>query len=193
MCWAETQEEREPCLITPASSKIEIRGGGHATRQINSIVAPGVAASKLVSVEVYTPGGNWSSYPPHKHDAHKSQGDEVTEAELEELYFYKFRQKEGFAFQRVYTADGTLDQTLTPRNNDIVLVPRGYHPVSAAPGYDCYYLNFLAGSSQSLACSDDPDHSWVKQTWSEKDPRLPLVSHAMEERQSASLTTRQTR
>ena len=83
--------------------------------------------------------------------------------------------------QRVYTADSRLDETITARNNDAVLVPEGYHPVASAAGYNTYYLNFLAGSAQSLANTDDPEHDWVKATWREKDPRVPLVTMAMEQ------------
>lgn len=182
--WTPVTSEKvyEPKLVTPQDSEIEIRGGHNATRQINSILPPGFPCHRLVCVEVYTPGGNWSSYPPHKHDVHleDAQG-RLREADLEEVYFYKFDKPQGFAFQRVYAPDGSFDVTVTARTDDLVLIPEGYHPVSAAYGYTCYYLNVLAGSAQSLANSDDPDHAWVKETWDEKDPRLPIVSHAMEE------------
>jgi 5-deoxy-glucuronate isomerase len=132
-------------------------------------------------VEVYTPSGNWSSYPPHKHDVHREdeQGN-IVEADLEEIYFYKMEQADGYAYQRVYTGDGRLDELLMARHNDLVLVPEGYHPVVSAHGYTTYYLNFLAGSAQSLANTDDPAYTWVKETWQEKDPRLPLVTLEME-------------
>ena len=103
------------------------------------------------------------------------------EADLEEVYFYKIDRPQGYAIQRVYTADARLDETITARDNDAVLVPEGYHPVASAAGYTTYYLNFLAGSAQSLANSDDPDHAWVKSTWREKDPRAPVVTMAMEQ------------
>jgi len=181
--WVPTDRDYPARLITPQDSQIEIRGGRGATRQINSIIPPGFPCHRLVCVEVYTPGGNWSSYPPHKHDVHREdpQGN-LLEADLEEIYFYKFDKPEGFAFQRIYAHDGTFDVALIARDNDLVLVPEGYHPVSAAYGYTCYYLNFLAGSAQSLANSEDPAHRWVKSTWDEKDPRLPLVHPEMEER-----------
>ncbi|MBS1956128.1 MAG: 5-deoxy-glucuronate isomerase [Cyanobacteria bacterium SZAS-4] len=179
--WTPTDEDHPAQLITPEQSKIEIRGGGNATRQINSIVPPGFDCHKLVCVEVFTPGGNWSSYPPHKHDLHKEVQDQLVEADLEEIYFYKFNRKGAFACQRVYTDDRSLDESIVATNNDVVLIPEGYHPVSAAYGYDCYYLNFLAGSAQSLAATDDPEHAWTRQTWNTKDPRVPLVTHAMEE------------
>lgn len=180
-CWVPTTEDHQARLITPSDFTIEIRGGGNATRQINSIIPPGFDCHRIVAVEVYTPGGNWSSYPPHKHDEHREDAaGRVLEADLEEVYYYKIQQPAGFAVQRVYTADRALDATVVARDNDIVLVPAGYHPVSAAPGYTCYYLNFLAGTAQSLANSDDPDHAWVKAAWGPRDPRVPLVTHAME-------------
>ncbi len=180
-CWVATSEDHPARLITPRDSEIEIRGGGRATRQINTIIAPGFDCHRIVAVEVYTPGGNWSSYPPHKHDVHREDAaGHVLEADLEEFYYYKIERAAGFALQRVYTADRALDVTVVARDNDIVLVPEGYHPVGAAHGYTCYYLNFLAGTAQSLANSDDPDHAWVKTTWEPRDPRVPLVTHAME-------------
>ncbi len=179
--WVKTDEDHPARLITPDDSPIEIRGGNNATRQINGIIPPGFDCHRLIVVEVYTPGGNWSSYPPHKHDVHRvdSQGN-IVEADLEEIYYYKLDKPEGFAFQRVYNDSRSIDAVMTAQDNDIVLVPEGYHPVSAAYGYNCYYLNILAGSAQSLANSDDPAHAWAKTTWTTPDLRLPLVTHAME-------------
>ena len=172
-------------LVTPPEVEIEIRGAGNVTRQINKMIPPGFPASRLVVVEVYTPSGNWSSYPPHKHDEHiVDTSGTILEADLEEVYFYKIDRPEGFAYQRIYTPDRTIDELVLARDSHLVLSPRGYHPVVAAPGYNCYYLNMLAGSAQSLAATDDPEHTWVKETWKEKDPRLPLVSLDMEEKRS---------
>lgn len=180
---APTEEDHEPRLVTPRDIAVEIRGSDHATRQINSIIPPGFPCQRLVVVEVYTPGGNWSSYPPHKHDVHRLNADgSVLEADLEEVYFYKLDRPEGFAVQRVYTdpdsplqqAGHPIDELLLARNNDAVLVPEGYHPVSSPPGYTTYYLNILAGSAQSLANSEDPRHVWVKQTYQTPDPRVPV-------------------
>lgn len=184
---APTDQDHEPRLVTPQDVEVEIRGGDHATRQINSILPPGFPCQRLVVVEVYTPGGNWSSYPPHKHDVHKiDQADNVLEADLEEIYYYKLDRPEGFAFQRVYTAPESplqrvgfpIDAVLLARNNDVVLVPEGYHPVSSPPGYTTYYLNVLAGSAQSLANSEDPDHAWVKETYQSQDLRVPIYDIA---------------
>jgi 5-deoxy-glucuronate isomerase len=171
VCGARASRKFPAALIHPSSVEVEIRGGANATRQINHIMKPDFPADRLLVVEVYTPSGNWSSYPPHKHDVHNPPG----EVDLDEIYFYKISQPEGFAIQRVYTKDGKLDETLTVRDNELVLIPEGYHPVVAAHGYDCYYLNVLAGSARSMAASDDPDYAWVRGTWNAKDPRLPLV------------------
>lgn len=178
--WCRGEGTHPAHLVTPQDVQIEIRGGGNATRQINSLFPPGFNCHRLVAVEVYTPSGNWSSYPPHKHDVHRVNGNEILEADLEEIYFYKLSRPEGYAIQRVYTPDGRLDELIMARHNHIVLVPEGYHPVASAHGYTTYYLNFLAGSAQSLANSDDPAHAWIKQTWSDKDPRVPVVTLEME-------------
>jgi 5-deoxy-glucuronate isomerase len=182
-CWVPTDQDHAPRLVTPQDSQIEIRGGGNATRQINSIIPPGFPCHRIVAVEAYTPAGNWSSYPPHKHDVHREDAaGKVLEADLEEIYFYKLKPANGYAYQRVYTDDRATDALLLAQHHDVVLVPEGYHPVVTAHGFDCYYLNFLAGSAQSLANSDDPAYAWVKTQWrpENRDPRLPLVWHEME-------------
>ncbi len=184
--WCASDQDFPAALVTPAQVTTEIRGGANATRQISGLLNPGFACQRLVAVEVYTPSGNWSSYPPHKHDAHRVAPDgTLLEADLEEIYFYKIAPAgqtvpdgAGYALQRVYTADGGLDETVLARTDDVVLVPEGYHPVVSAHGYHTYYLNFLAGSAQSLANMDDPAHAWVKATWNTQDPRLPLVTRA---------------
>lgn len=182
-CWVQTDRDYPLQLVTPQDSKIELRGGGNASRQINSILPPGFNCHRIVAVEVYTPGGNWSSYPPHKHDVHRVGPDgALLEADLEEIYFYKIDRPEGYAYQRVYNDSGSIDGLMQARHHDTVLVPEGYHPVVSAHGYTTYYLNFLAGSAQSLANVDDPVYAWVKADWARAgiDPRLPIVSHAME-------------
>jgi 5-deoxy-glucuronate isomerase len=180
---APTDQDHPPRLVTPSDIEIEIRGGDNATRQINNIIPPGFPCHRLVVVEVYTPGGNWSSYPPHKHDVHRTdQAGRVLEADLEEVYFYKLDRPEGFAFQRIYTAPESplqragfpIDAVLLARDNDAVLVPEGYHPVTSPPGYTTYYLNVLEGSAQSLANSEDPRYTWVKGSYRSHDPRVPI-------------------
>ncbi len=174
--WCETDQDHPPVFKRPEESAIEIRGGDNATRQINSLIEPGFDCHRLVSVEVYTPSGNWSSFPAHKHDERTlDDSGNIKEARLEEVYFYKINKAQGFAIQQIYTADRSLNEIAVARNNDVVLVPKGYHPVVAGHGYDVYYLNFLTGSDQSLANSDDPDHRWIYHSWKGKDPRLPMV------------------
>ncbi|HYR91896.1 MAG TPA: 5-deoxy-glucuronate isomerase [Terriglobia bacterium] len=165
LCFSRAETVFPAHLITPDEVEVEIRGGGNATRQINHILKPEFRAQRLMVVEVFTPSGNWSSYPPHKHDVH----DPPAEVDLEEIYYYKIDRPEGYAIQRIYTADRKLDATLTVRDGELVLVPEGYHPVAAAHGYTIYYLNALAGSARSMAASDDPDYAWVRQTWNTKE------------------------
>jgi 5-deoxy-glucuronate isomerase len=158
-------------LITPDQIEVEVRGGGNATRQVCKILGPEDSADRLIVVEVYTPAGNWSSFPPHKHQIHNPP----TEVDLEEIYYYRIDRPEGYAIQRVYSYDGERDATLTVRDGELVLIPDGYHPVVAAHGYNVYYLNALAGSARSLAASLDPNYAWVASAWTETDPRVPFV------------------
>jgi len=181
--WVLTDEDHEPWLIQPQDVHTSIRGGDNVSRQINDLLPPGSPVHRLILVEVYTPGGNWSSYPPHKHDVHiEDEGGNLVEADLEEVYFYKIDRPDGYAYQRVYTDENSplhqagypIDALVRAQNNCAVLIPEGYHPVVSAPGYTTYYLNVLAGSAQSLANQDDPLHSWVKDSYTGVDPRLPL-------------------
>jgi 5-deoxy-glucuronate isomerase len=170
-CYCRAEDVHPPALISPENVRIEIRGGANATRQINHILTPEFPAHRLLIVEVYTPSGNWSSYPPHKHDVHNPP----EEVDLEEIYYYRVDRPEGYAIQRVYSRDRKLDETLTVRDGELVLIPEGYHPVVAAHGYNVYYLNVLAGSARSMAAVDDPDYAWVRHSWTYQDDRLPLV------------------
>ncbi|HEX5024707.1 MAG TPA: 5-deoxy-glucuronate isomerase [Agriterribacter sp.] len=180
ICWVATDEDHPAYLKRPEEAAIEFRGGDNANRQINSLLQPGFDCHKIVCVEVYTPAGNWSSYPAHKHDERKIDNNgNVLEAALEEIYFYKIDKPNGFAIQQVYTDDRSLDEVIKVHNNEAVLVPRGYHPVVAGHGYNVYYLNFLAGSDQSLANTPDPQQEWIFGTWKGQDPRLPMVTAEM--------------
>lgn len=170
-CRVPSHAKHDAKLITPTDVVSSLRGGGNASRQIVDVIAPAFPADKLMVIEVYTPGGNWSSYPPHKHDVHNPPG----EVDLDEIYYYRIAKPEGFAFQHLYSGKHGADQTLKLRDGDAVLVHSGYHPVVAGPGYDVYYLNFLAGSSRALAVTEDADHVWLRSTWNATDPRLPLV------------------
>lgn len=167
----------EPVVISPDASMVEVRGAGHATRQVTHIMRPDFPADRLLCVEVYTPGGNWSGWPPHKHDV----DDFPAEAVLEETYYYQMRRPEGWGIQRLYQKDGTRDDMWAVRNGDLVLMPDGYHPFSAPPLYDAYYLNFLAGDRRTMANREDVDLAWVRQTFASTpaDPRLPLVTSAV--------------
>ncbi len=153
-------------LIEPASMRVEERGSGQTARRVHHLLPPSEPASRLILFEVYTPGGNWSSYPPHKHDTQ----DPPRESLLEELYYYRFARPQGFAFARVYTPDRSLDEALTPMDGDVVLVPRGYHPVGMPAGYDGYYLNVMAGPTRAWHFIVDPDHAWLTD-WSPDAPR----------------------
>ena len=172
-CRAPSSARLGPRIITPADCREEIRGGGNCTRQIVDVIRPEFSADKLLICEVYTPSGNWSSYPPHKHDVHNPP----QEVDLDEIYYYRVSKQEGYAFQRLYDAAGTRDDTLTLTDGDLVLIKDGYHPVVAAHGYDVYYLNVLAGSARSMAASDDPRYAHLRKTAAalEHDPRVPLV------------------
>jgi 5-deoxy-glucuronate isomerase len=171
-CRVPSNAKLQPKLITPKDVTSGLRGGGNASRQIVDIIKPDFPADRIVVIEVYTPGGNWSSFPPHKHEVHNPP----TEVDLDEIYYYRIdRPKEGFALQRLYASDNSSDVTVRAVDGDAVLVRSGYHPVVAGPGYNVYYLNFLAGTSRTLAVTEDPNHAWLKTTWKELDPRLPLV------------------
>ena len=159
-------EVRVTRLVEPGDMRVEERGSGQTARRIHHLLPPDAEAGRLILVEVFTPGGNWSSYPPHKHDTE----DQPRESYLEELYLYRFARPEGFAFARVYTADRTLDQAITPMDGDAVLVPRGYHPVGMPAGYDGYYLNVMAGPTRLWHFTLDPDHAWLMD-WDPTKPR----------------------
>jgi 5-deoxy-glucuronate isomerase len=173
ICGARCERRREPVLVRPEDAEVEVRGAGNATRQINHIVKPEFPAERLLVVEVFTPSGNWSSYPPHKHDEDRPP-DEVV---LEETYYFRTAKPEAFAVQRLYSPRHGLDVTATVRDGDLMLVPYGYHTTAAAHGYDLYYLNALAGERRSMAAADDPDLAWIRAAWDElePDPRVPLV------------------
>ncbi len=164
---------------------VTVRGAGNATRQVTDFGVPGVwdHAERLVACEVLTPDGNWSSYPPHKHD-------EATECEVvnEEIYYFRIAGPDGrtpsptgFGSHRTYTADRGVDEHVEVRDGDVFLVPRGYHgPCVAAPGYPMYYLNVLAGPApeRSMAFCDDPAHTWIRDSWAtqQTDPRCPMTT-----------------
>jgi|TARA_B100001996_G_scaffold336876_1_gene288420 5-deoxy-glucuronate isomerase len=183
--WCQAENEYEPKLLLPENTPMVIFGGDNATRQFNDLVPPGFGCSRIVSREVYTPSGNWSSFPAHKHDTRiLDNSGNLIEPQQDETYFYKFQKPEAYAIQQIYTKDEDnpaepLDEIYKVKNNEVVLIPRGYHPVVAAHGYHCYYLNFLAGTDQSLNNTPDSDHEWIYSSWKGKDERLPLVTSKM--------------
>jgi 5-deoxy-glucuronate isomerase len=157
ICTAPGSGAGAPRVIAAAQMPIEERGAGTNSRRVRNVLPETEPADSLLITEVYTPGGHWSSYPPHRHDA--SEGATMTL--LEETYYHRTSPEGGFAFQRVYTDDRTLDEAIAVEDGDVVLVPRGYHPVGAAHGYDLYYLNVMAGPERRWAFRNDPAHAWI--------------------------------
>ena len=164
---------------------VELRGSGPATRQVNNFMSPEAwpGADKLMCVELITPDGNWSSYPPHRHD-----DSPECPVNNEEIYYFRIGlagtsdySVDGFGMHRTYTPDGSIDVNVVIHDGDVFCVPRGYHgPCIAAPGYPMYYLNVLAGpgGERSMAFCDDPTHHWVRDTWADMatDPRCPMTT-----------------
>ena len=143
--------------IDAARMSREVRGSGTNTRYVRNILPETEPADSLLVVEVITPGGHWSSYPPHKHDT-ATAGEETA---LEETYYHRVQPPQGFAIQRVYTDDRSIDETVAVEDGDVVMVPRGYHPVGAPHGYDVYYLNVMAGPKRNWIFRNDPAHEWI--------------------------------
>jgi 5-deoxy-glucuronate isomerase len=184
---ARAERRFDPAYVAAADVPVEVRGAGQATRQVTNFLAPGAfdAVDRLICVEVLTPDGNWSSYPPHKHD--DTPG---SLANNEEIYYFRIGRAgttatsgEGFAVHRTYTADGSIDETVVVRDGDAFLVPRGYHgPCVAAPGYPLYYLNVMAGPNpeRTMAIVDDPAYAWIRASWDAVPPdsRVPMTGAA---------------
>jgi 5-deoxy-glucuronate isomerase len=173
-------DRRLPPRYGPAEEvPIEIRGAGVCTRQVTNFLSPESwpHADRLMAVELLTPDGNWSSYPPHRHD-----DSPECPVNNEEIYYFRIAGgSDGFGVHRLYTTDGEIDDTVVVRDGDVFLIPRGYHgPCIAAPGHTMYYLNVLAGPSgeRSMAFCDDPTHHWVRESWATMttDPRVPMTS-----------------
>ena len=181
---ARAKRRFEPAYVAAREVPVETRGAGPATRQVVNFMSPEgfPHADRLICVEVLTPDGNWSSYPPHKHD---DTPDSL--ANNEEIYYFRVgvsgstsTSRDGFALHRTYTDDGTIDVTVVVRDGDVFLVPRGYHgPSVAAPGYPLYYLNVMAGPNpqRTMAIVDDPSYAWIRSSWDglATDSRCPLT------------------
>ncbi|EHL99665.1 putative 5-deoxy-glucuronate isomerase [Acetobacteraceae bacterium AT-5844] len=157
VCTAPAQGRLSARLIPPEDVGAETRGQGTNTRHVRNILPVTAEAESLLVVEVITPGGHWSSYPPHKHD----ENDPPRETALEETYYHRLQRPGGFALQRVYTDDRSLDETIAVGDGDVVLVPRGYHPVGAPHGFDLYYLNVMAGPVRDWKFTMAPEHAWL--------------------------------
>ncbi|MNS61683.1 5-deoxy-glucuronate isomerase [compost metagenome] len=145
----------------------EVRGAGTNTRHVRNILPETQPAEGLLVVEVITPGGHWSSYPPHKHDT----ASPFEETALEETYYHRLNPPQGFAIQRVYTDDRSLDETVSVEDGDVVMVPCGYHPVGAPHGYDLYYLNVMAGPKRHWIFRNDPAHDWIAKAAASPPPK----------------------
>jgi 5-deoxy-glucuronate isomerase len=157
VCTAPAEGRLPARLISPDMVGQETRGQGTNQRHVRNILPEVEAAESLLVVEVITPSGHWSSYPPHKHDRDALPDESL----LEETYYHRLSPQQGFAFQRVYTDDRSLDETMAFEDRDVVLVPKGYHPVGAAHGYDLYYLNVMAGPKRTWRFHNDPAHEWM--------------------------------
>lgn len=157
VCTAPGQGKLEARLIGPEQVHQEVRGKGSNTRHVTNILPEWEPAENLLVVEVITPGGNSSSYPPHKHD----EDNLPHESQLEEIYYHRIKPAQGFAFQRIYTEDGSLDETITVEDGDVTLVPKGYHPCAALHGYDLYYLNVMAGPKRIWKFHNQKEHEWL--------------------------------
>lgn len=180
-CWAPTEKEHPPRLIAPQDIEVQLLGGGNASYQICRLIDSDFPAERILAYELYTPGGNWSSYPPQKHDAHQTDDQgKVLEAQLNRFSFYKFDRPTGYAWQRVYRADKGTDVLMMARQHDIILMPGGYYTMASSPGAVTYTLNFLAGSTRQRAAAADPDYAWVTDTFTSLDARLPIVDKGME-------------
>jgi 5-deoxy-glucuronate isomerase len=182
ICGARASRQLPNRRVAAADVPVELRGTGNCSRQVHNFGTAGVfEADSLIACEVITPGGNWSSYPAHKHDENTP-----IESALEEIYYFEIDSgpgdSRGFGYHRVYgTPDHPIEVLEEVRSGDVVLVPHGYHgPSVAAPGYHMYYLNVMAGPGEERAWKivDDPEHAWLRGTWEDQDvdPRLPLRS-----------------
>lgn len=158
LAYAPSTKQLPTTLIPASANTLEQRGKRANQRLVHNILPDSVDISeRLLVVEVYTDGGNWSSYPPHKHD----QDNLPVESLLEETYYHEMDPPQGFVFQRVYTDDRSLDETMTVENGDVVLVPSGYHPVAVPDGYRSYYLNVMAGPVKKWQFHNDEAHEWL--------------------------------
>lgn len=158
LCYSPSEKQLPTRLIKAEDNGIENRGKYSNKRLVHNILPDSdPTANSLLVVEVFTESGNWSSYPPHKHD----QDNLPHESFLEETYYHEMNPRQGFVFQRVYTDDRSLDETMAVENEDVVIVPAGYHPVAVPDGYESYYLNIMAGPKRIWKFHNEPAHEWI--------------------------------
>lgn len=158
ICKTPSELSSYPALINPDNVIVRNVGQHNWKRYVHDIIDMRINASKIVVGETFNPPGNWSSYPPHRHDFDNLP----EESEQEEVYFFKVEPSQGFGIQRIYMDDLSIDEVYTIRNNTAIAIPKGYHPVAAAPGYQVYYLWILAGEKRILKPKDDPAHAWIR-------------------------------
>ncbi|WP_425145215.1 5-deoxy-glucuronate isomerase [Deinococcus sp.] len=165
-------------LLRPFEMRVELRGGDNALRQVSHILGPDLPAERLLLYEVYTPSGHWSGWPPHRHDGQHGS------LYIEETYHYRVQPPEGWAVHRNYSPEDGLDELLLARDGDVILAPRGYHPVAAAPGSNVYYLNFMAGEAQDdqrrTAPIDEAAWAWMRQDWAGRALSIPITEASHE-------------
>ena len=160
-------------LFEPEEMKVEVRGGGPALREVHHVLSHPLPAERLILFEVYVPGGQWSGWPPHRHD-------EVLQSPyLEETYHFRFDKPQSFGLHRNYSPETSFNEVFAVHHDDLVLVTQGYHPVAAAPGSTMYFLNYLAGAPYDDARAappvDDPKHAWIKDNWDAYKVDLPIM------------------
>jgi 5-deoxy-glucuronate isomerase len=146
-----------------------VRGGANAARGVSTVLDSDEMTERLTVYEIHTPSGNWSSFPPHRHDTRDNSSYH------EETYYYRFQPADGFAIQRIYTRDTDLDVALPVHHGDVVLIHEGYHPVVKAPGTNAYYLNFLAGDVRKISAVNDPHYDWIRENWSGNPIAIPVT------------------
>lgn len=166
-------EGRYPArLYAPAELPTFARGGANVSRGVTATLDPTFDSERLIAYEILTPSGNWSSFPPHRHDGRFGTSYH------EESYYYRLSPADGFAIQRLYTRDTDLDVSIAVADGDLVLVHEGYHTVAAAPGTNAYYLNFLAGESKPVKQMNDPAYDWITEDWTGRPIAIPLEAGA---------------
>jgi 5-deoxy-glucuronate isomerase len=155
-------------LYTPGELPSFARGGANVARGVTATLDPGFPSERLIAYEILTPSGNWSSFPPHRHDGRFGTSYH------EETYYYRLSPRDGFAIQRLYTRDTDLDVSIAAADGDVVLVHEGYHTVATAPGTNAYYLNFLAGDTKPVVQLNDPAYAWIVDDWPGRPIEIPL-------------------